>query len=593
MAERNAQQVKKVCGGDLELGNFISGIRRPRGTGSMAARSLLSRIPGVPARGSWPSNWYGQSGRSSSRSDGEVLNPQDQGRKFLPHNGSSVYIDLDHLELCLPEVTSARDHLATTRAMLQIARSAAEDANRKLPPDRTLHVLVNNSDGQGHSYGSHLNLLVTRRSWDHIFHRKLHYLLWLASFQVSNLVLTGQGKVGAENGRAFVPYQISQRADFFETLTGIQTTHHRPIVNARDEPLTGGLPFGQWETPRTGLARLHVIFFDNTLCHVSSLLKVGLMQIVTAMIEAEQVDSTLILDDPVAAVIRYSHDPTLTATARLVSGHEITAVDLQRQFLDRMRAFVDRGDCEQTVPAANEILQLAAGTLQQLADRNWDALAGRLDWVLKRQILQRAMNRHAGLTWDTPQIKQLDHQYGNLDPTRGLYWAYEEAGAVERLVSPGEIERFLHEPPADTRAYARAMLLRRAGGEQVQLVDWDRMQFRIPIPGSRFTKYGDLEMSDPRMFTRADCAALLENADLPLDEILEELAMQETASTVPGRLGSSSSTGQLIAAPSEFSSPPQSSVDRQSTLPETRVPETGSVRTYPPTSFQGDRHEPA
>ena len=33
-----------------------------------------------------------------------------------------------------------------------------------------------------------------------------------------------------------VPYQFSQRADFFETEVGLETTVKRPIVNTRDEP---------------------------------------------------------------------------------------------------------------------------------------------------------------------------------------------------------------------------------------------------------------------------------------------------------------------------------------------------------------------
>src|SRR5207245_816604 len=105
-----------------------------------------------------------------------------------------------------------------------------------------IHVLVNNSDGRGNAYGSHLNFLVTRRAWDNIFERKLHHMLYLASFQVSSIVYTGQGKVGSENGMPAVAFQLSQRADFFETLTGMQTTHERPIVNSRDEALCGERP---------------------------------------------------------------------------------------------------------------------------------------------------------------------------------------------------------------------------------------------------------------------------------------------------------------------------------------------------------------
>src|SRR5262249_60540246 len=100
------------------------------------------------------------------------------------------------------------------------ARQAQVAANARLPEGQTIHVLVNNSDGHGNAYGSHLNFLVTRRAWDNLFERKLHHLLYLAAFQASSIVYTGQGKVGAENGRPGAAVQLSQRADFFATLAG-------------------------------------------------------------------------------------------------------------------------------------------------------------------------------------------------------------------------------------------------------------------------------------------------------------------------------------------------------------------------------------
>src|SRR4026208_2376933 len=140
-------------------------------------------------------------------------------------------------------------------------------------------------------------------------------MLRLAAFRAAGIVFTGQGKVGSENGTPDVPFQLSARADFFGRLVGAQTTHNRPIVNSRDEPLCG----------TAEMARLHVIFFDNTLCHVASLLKVGVMQIVLAMIEAERIKPGLALEDPLDALLRWSHDPTLHARARLTSGRQITA----------------------------------------------------------------------------------------------------------------------------------------------------------------------------------------------------------------------------------------------------------------------------
>jgi proteasome accessory factor A len=497
--------VPKLCAADVELGNFVLGLERLTGTGYEASRALLREIEAPYAE------------RVAYGTGGYVYNPQDWGRKYLASNGGCVYIDLDHLEICQPEVLGAYDHLAAWHAMLRIARHALDAANARLPPGQTIHVLVNNSDGRGNSYGSHLNFLVTRRAWDNIFERKLHHLLYLAAFQISSIVFTGQGKVGVENGRPAVRYQLSQRADFFEALTGVQTTYRRPIVNSRDEPLCGP----QEATPASALARLHCIFFDSTLCHGSSLLKVGVMQLVLAMIEAEEIDPGLILDDPVATVVRWSHDPTLEARARMASGKVLTAVELQLLFLERAERFAATGGFDGIVPRAADILALWADTLEKLCAKDLPALAGRLDWIRKLFTLERALERRPDLGWDAPAIKHLDFLYASLDRDAGLYWAHERRGDVERLVSEAEIERFVHEPPDDTRAWTRAMLLRIAGARGVQDVDWDAIRFRKVVPGY-WTRSRTLRLDDPLAFTKAAVADVIGGA-ATLDDILDAL----------------------------------------------------------------------
>ena len=262
------------------------------------------------------------------------------------------------------------------------------DANEQLGAGQRIRALANNSDGQGHSYGSHCNVLITRSAFDNIFGRKLQQLLFLAAHQVSSIVYTGQGKVGAENGAPDVDYQLSQRADFFETLTGLQTTFNRPIVNSRDEPLCG--PFAGADATAKDLARLHVIFYDCNLCHTACFLKMGVLQIVVAMVEAEEIDVRLILDDPVDAVVRWSHDPTLQTRARLADGRHLTAVEHQQLLHEQARLFVERGGCDGIVPDAEKIIQLWGDVLEQLAAKNFDALVGSLDWILKLFGLERA-----------------------------------------------------------------------------------------------------------------------------------------------------------------------------------------------------------
>ena len=502
----------KVCGADVELGNFFLGGRGSGSSGAEAARALLREIAGVPARGGWsrpvqPEDWrssvYG--GRSSCEglrsheSNSLAGDAQDWGRKFLPDNGGCVYIDLDHLEVCIPEVTSAWDFVAAWHAMLRLARHAQHAVNQNAPAGRQVQVLANNSDGQGNSYGSHLNFLITRRAWDNIFNRRMHHLLYLAAFQVSSLVFTGQGKVGSENQRPHAPYQLSQRADFFEVLTGPQTTYQRPIVNSRDETLCGS---------RRGLgeddpARLHAIFFDSTLAHVATLLKAGVMQIVLAMIEAERVNPSLLLEDPVEAVTQVSHDPTLQARPRMASGQRLTAIEIQMRFLEEARSMEASGAFHGTVPRAGEILALWEETLTRLERRDFDWLAPRLDWVMKLSLIERALDLRRGLDWDSPEIKHLDQAYSSLGDD-GLYFAQERSGSACHMVGEDAVARFEEHPPPDTRAWTRAMLLRGLHPSCFDAVDWDSITLRLPGNGY-WPLYRTLSMPDPLGMTQAEC----------------------------------------------------------------------------------------
>jgi proteasome accessory factor A len=547
-------RVPKLVGSDNELGNLILGRESHDGTGAAASRILLRHVDGFPissgyvvpySGGDEPGGHqtrgypaterydvgsYGWGSPKSSWGYGAPYsgpysgpNPQDWGRKYLSSNGGCVYIDLDHLEVCTPEVLSARDYLAASRAMLYIAREAMLAANEELANGQRLVVLVNNSDRNSNAYGSHLSFLISRDEWRRLFELMYPDLFLLAAFQASGIIITGAGKVGAENGHAQVAYQISERTDFIETLMGPQTTSRRPLLNTRDEPLCGFNGYGSDTCALDRqLARLHCIFFDNTLCHVSSFLKVGMMQVFLAMLEAGHRDPSLILEDPVGAVHAWSHDPELLARARLGNGNEVTAVELQRAFLDHAKAFVEaEGDLDE-VPDARLIIELWEDTITKLESRSFDALRPRLDWILKRSLLERALRDRPDLDWSSAEIKHLDLLYSSLEDSEGLYWACERSGAVERIASEGEIERFIHQPPEDTRAWTRAMLLRRTGRPGVDHADWDEVRVVVGRGRWGWPTTRTVTLADPLGFTRADSEHVFDRAD-SLSELLDGL----------------------------------------------------------------------
>jgi Pup amidohydrolase len=475
------RQVPKIVGADIELSNFILGTAARNGTGDLASRLLLDEISGIDS------------------GVGAAAQAADWGRKYLPASGACVYIDSEHLEIALPETFSAFDYVAHWRAMLRLVRDAARRINGRMRENCRLHVLANCSDGLDNSYGSHLNILITREAWDDIMLRKAHYLEFLAAFQISSIIFTGQGKVGSERGRPPAKFQLSQRADFIQKLASLDTMVDRGVINTRDEAHCGDIR----DVSDSALARLHVIFFDSTLCQIATLLRVGTMQMIVAMLEAGCIDRHLSLDDPLAALRAWSPDVPLAVQATLADGRHLTALELQMEFFEAASRFEAKGGFDGIVPHAEHVLALWEGTLGKLAARNLDDLSQRLDWVAKYRLLTGVLERNPGLSWQSRVLKQLDQMFADIDEETGPFWALERDGHVLRVVSEAEIERARSEPPDDTRAWTRAHLLRLAGDNRVDQVHWDRVQVKTRKCGSEVSHVHTVHLPEPFGATRA------------------------------------------------------------------------------------------
>src|SRR6266567_1090063 len=233
--------------------------------------------------------------------------------KILP-NGARFYVDHAHPEFSTPECSNVLDLIRYEKAGERILNLSRLGANQLIPPGRTIIIYKNNSDQKGNSYGYHENYLLDRRTpFQTIAERFMPFL-------VSRQVFCGAGKVGSENGTEQVPYQISQRADFFETEMGLDTMVKRPIINTRDEP----------HANRDRYRRLHIIVGDSNMCEYSIYVKVGVTALVLQMMEDNFITKDLSLRNPVRAFKDISHDPTCKALVTLQNDKKLTAVDLQR-----------------------------------------------------------------------------------------------------------------------------------------------------------------------------------------------------------------------------------------------------------------------
>ena len=106
-------------------------------------------------------------------------------------------------------------------------------------------------------------------------------------------------------------------------------------------------------------------------------------------------------------------------------------------------------------------------------ERDPMSLKDRLDWVAKKWLLESFMESE-GIGWDDPWLQSLDLEYHNIDPNQGLYYDLERQGSMKRVLTEDQIEQASIAPPADTRAFARAKLVRALSESRVRyIVDWD------------------------------------------------------------------------------------------------------------------------
>ena len=147
-------------------------------------------------------------------------------------------------------------------------------------------------------------------------------------------MITGSGRVGIGPSGDEPGFQLSQRSDYIEVEVGLETTLKRGIINTRDEPHADADKY----------RRLHVIIGDANLAETSTYLKLGTTALVLDLIEEGMDLTDLALARPVHAVHVISRDPSLRATVALADGRELTALALQRIYLDRVAKLVDSRD---------------------------------------------------------------------------------------------------------------------------------------------------------------------------------------------------------------------------------------------------------
>lgn len=370
-------------------------------------------------------------------------------------NGARLYLDVgSHPEYATPECDSPRQVVIHDQAGERILEDLVRAAEQRLAEEGVegrISLFKNNTDSAGNSYGCHENYLVARVGE---FQRLAEALI---PFLITRQVFAGAGKVLATpRGSLFA---LAQRAEHIWEGVSSATTRSRPIINTRDEPHADAERF----------RRLHVIVGDSNLSEYANWLKIATCDLVLRMLEELSVLRDLSLDNPIRAIREISHDLTGTRRIRLANGREMSALQIQEVYLERVERYVasspDADDDDR------EVVREWRTVLEALVDDPM-SLADRLDWVAKYRLVESYRAKH-DLPLSSPRVELLDLAYHDVLPERGLYHLLVRTGRMRTLLDPGEVEHAKTHPPPHTRAALRGRFVRAAKqAHRDYTVDW-------------------------------------------------------------------------------------------------------------------------
>jgi proteasome accessory factor A len=370
-------------------------------------------------------------------------------------NGARLYLDVgSHPEYATPECDSIYDVVVHDKAGERILEGLLGSAEQRLREEGIrgeVYLFKNNTDSAGNSYGCHENYLVEREG---DFTKFTDVLI---PFLVTRQIYAGAGKV-LQTARG-AQYCVSQRAEHIWEGVSSATTRSRPIINTRDEPHADAERF----------RRLHVIVGDSNMSEYTTFLKVGTTSILLRMLEEDRGPwRDLTLENPIRAIREISHDTTCRRKVRLANGRELSAFEIQSEYLLRAHRFAKRKGFAE---------------LEQRALKMWEhvmtgieadplSLTKEIDWVIKHRLIEEYRKKN-GLNLAHPRVALIDLAYHDVNRKRSLYYLLERNERVERVANDDDIEDATSNPPQSTRARLRGAFIRRAKERKRDYtVDW-------------------------------------------------------------------------------------------------------------------------
>lgn len=371
-------------------------------------------------------------------------------------NGARLYLDVgSHPEYATAECDDLLGLIAQDLAGESIMRDLVKRGEELMHADGiqgSIYLFKNNSDSAGNSFGCHENYMIPRK----LEFSRLSELM--IPFLVTRQLICGAGKVNVAG--EYFGYNFSQRADHVWEGVSSATTRSRPIINTRDEPHADAEKY----------RRMHVIVGDSSMSQTTQLVKVGATDLVLRLIESGAILGDLKLENPIRSIREISRDLTGQQVVRLASGRTMTALEIQRFFLNAVTAFVEKNGAHHD--HVSRVLEIWGRALDAIETQNFSLIDRDIDWAIKKRLIDSYIAKN-GVELNSSRVAQLDLTYHDISLERGLFHVMERREAATQVVDPQSIEEAKTVAPQTTRAKIRGefMKVARASGRDVT-ADW-------------------------------------------------------------------------------------------------------------------------
>jgi proteasome accessory factor A len=243
------------------------------------------------------------------------------------------------------------------------------------------------------------------------------------------------------------------------------TTRSRPIINTRDEP----------HADPDELRRLHIIVGDSNMSETTTILKVATAELMLRASEQGLLKDKFTIDNPIKTIREISNDLDFKNTFRLISGREITALQMQNEMYEIALSLPEIDEILEK-PFYKYAIDLWRRSLDAFESGNHSTVEMEIDWMIKRKFMSSYKDKH-NLKDNDAKMVLVDISYHNIRRDRGLFYILEKSGMAKTLVTNNDVNNAMENPPQTTRAALRGRFIKKAQEKKRDFtVDWVNMK---------------------------------------------------------------------------------------------------------------------